>query len=706
MQSLSTNTTPTTGNLSGGGNKDLNNSEEKIQRRLAAIKTFNEVTQSEKDLLKNAGSSLSKSNAEVSTQLNKIKDFQKRYLKDPPNSTDKMLDFLGTTKGNGSESLSYIKKKVLEVAVKIEPTIAAIVKEQTIKALGCSQEQTYKGYNLNGLEISPLATLPQAEGIYIPVESIDFFSNLKSSPDTPFGKMFYEKQVPSASPIFKPYGGTKPFPMNKQMYQIMETQNLNKSYSQITGKNYLGKSGQNLFDFQYTTTNSFGVTGNYFRMLLLDRQNNVNNVGEFLSDYYSTIKLIDPVDVGMQLTNIVSGAVSINSQIGIGEITNQSKFMLIAQRVLGLCFDSRQEIDVSGTAKIAELDGVDDSFFELTEVDLRNIDIEITNVQNGVMEFVDCDNVKLPVDSESLVSQLIDFRDDVDNQTTEQQVNSINNILNSISQNPQWAPLLPSNFNAGVAIDKNIIKKIPLAIAAGVLSPKVLLPLYTLLSVVQSGATYTYNQNVTSVNEVIQSGNSNTSQGSNIVADGADFLKKYKKFSIDTISLINNEFLKVLFQELKRDILLLVASVLKDVTKSQRLKKYAIILKLIQLALIIAQLINDYRKCKSLMSSILLLLDTINGLGPKQLISRNDIPAPLLYLSQFLPGYSPERATINTIELLQGIGIPTGTLPDGSPNLMLLYNLMSNRGADTENAENGRIQGILTDGFNVTGKAG
>lgn len=693
QNSLSTSNNSTT--TSGGGVVDLNNAEEKIQRRLAAIQTFNEVSQSEKDLRKNAGSSLSKSNAQLATQLDKIKDLQKRYLKDPPNSTDKMLDFLSTTKGNGSDSLAYIKKKVLDVAVKIEPTIAAIVKEQTIKALGCSQEQTYQGFNLNGAQISPLATLPPINGIYIPVESIDFFSNLKSSPDTPFGKMFYEKPVPSASPIFKPYGGTKPFPMNKQMYQIMETQNLNKSYSQITGKNYLGKSGQNLFDFQYTTTNDFGVTGNYFRMLLLDRDNNVNNVGEFLSDYYSTIKLIDPVDVGMQLTNIVSGAISINSQIGIGEITNQSKFMLIAQRVLGLCFDSRQEIDVSGTAKIAELDGVDDSFFELSEVDLRNIDIEITNVQNGVMEFVDCDNVKLPVDSESLVSQLIDFRDDVDNQTTEQQVNSINNILNSISQNPQWAPLLPSNFNASVAIDKNIIQKIPLAVAAGVLSPKVLLPLYTLLSVVQSGATYTYNQQVTSVNEVIQSGNSNTAQGSNIVAGGADFLKKYKKFSIDTISLINNEFLKVLFQELKKDILLLVAAILKDVTKSQRLKKYAIILKLIQLALIIAQLIDDYRKCKSLMSSILLLLDAINGLGPKQLISKNDIPIPLLYLADFLPGYSPERATINTIELLQGIGIPTGTLPDGSPNLMLLYNLMSNKGVDTERAENEKVQIVL-----------
>jgi hypothetical protein len=702
MQSLSVGPPPSPNK----GMVSLSNAEQKIQSRLKALQTFSEVSQSEKDLIKDAGNSLSKSTAQLSTQLSKIKELQKRYLKDPANSIDKMLDFLGTTKGNGSESLGYLKKKVLEVAVKIEPTIAAIVKEQTIKALGCSQEQTYTGFNLNGLQISPLSTLPQSEGIYIPIQSVDFFSNLKNSPDTKFGKMFYEKPVPSASAIFKPYGGPKPFPMNKQMYQLTETQNFGKSFSQINGKNYLGKSGQDLFDFQYSKQNSFQVTGDYYRVLLLNRENKINNVGEFLSDYYSTIKLIDPVDVGMQLVNIVSGAISINSQIGSGEITNQSKFMLIAQRILGLCFDSRQEIDVSGTAKIAELDGVDESFFELTEIDLRNIEIEISNVQNGVMEFVDCDNVKLPVDTESLVSQLVDFRDNVDTQTTEQQVNTINTILNSISQNPQWSPLIPSNFNASVAIDKNIIKKIPLAVASGVLSPKVLLPLYTLLSVVQSGATYTYNQQVTSVNQVIQSGNSNTSQASNVVANGADFLKKYKKFSIEVISLINSEFLKVLFQELKKDILNLVALILKDVTKSQRLKKYAIILKLIQLALIISQLINDYRKCKSLMSNILLLLDTINGLGPKQLISRASIPIPLLYLAEFLPGFSPERATINTIELLQGLGIPTGTLPDGSPNLMLLYNLVSNKGVDAERGQNEKIVGVLKpDRFTIIGKA-
>jgi hypothetical protein len=56
-------------------------------------------------------------------------------------------------------------------------------------------------------------------------------------------------------------------------------------------------------------------------------------------------------------------------------------------------------------------------------------------------------------------------------------------------------------------------------------------------------------------------------------------------------------------------------------------------------------------------------------------------------------------------ELLQGLGVPTGTLPDGSPNLMLLYNLVSNKGVDNENAENGKIEGVLNkDRVTVTGK--
>jgi hypothetical protein len=98
---------------------------------------------------------------------------------------------------------------------------------------------------------------------------------------------------------------------------------------------------------------------------------------------------------------------------------------------------------------------------------------------------------------------------------------------------------------------------------------------------------------------------------------------------------------------------------------------------------VVSQLVNDYRKCKSLLDNILLLLNLIGQTFPVS------IPLPLLALSNLLPGTSPERASINAIEGLQAVGIPTGTLPDGSPNLMGLYNLIVNKANDKEEAENG-----------------
>ena len=679
---------------------DLNSTQQSISKKIDAFKAYNDVSRAEKSLLGRLGDSASESTSQLANQLNKIKDSQKRYQRDPQNSMDQLLGFLGQTQGNGSGTMTYLRKKVLEAAAKIEPKMVGILKDETIKALGCSVEQTYNGVSPSDLSLQPLPLRPQAEGIYIPVNSLDFFSNLKQSPETPFGKIYYEKPEPSGSTNFRPYGGDEPFPMNKQLYNLMTSDNQNRSFSQINGKNYQGKSGQNLFDIQYTKTNSFGVTGDYYRVLLINRENGegniTNNVGEFISDYYSTIKLVDTVDIGAQLVNILSGALNIQANVGYGQLDNQSRFSLIAARILGLCFDDRREIDVSGVAKVAELDGVDDTFFELNEVDLRNIEVNITNVQNGVMEFQDCDNIKLPVDSEVLVDQLIDFRDTLSGQSVESQVAVLEQIIDSISDNPNWSLTGPTELNVKVSINKNIIKQIPLAVAAGILTPKNLLPLYTLLSVVQSGATFTYNQAVTSANTVIQSantvGNQGASvgqQGSNIVNDGADFLRKYKTFSIQVISKINAEFLQVLYEILKRDIVNLVAIIIEDAAKSKIFKKYAIILRLVQIALIISQLINDYRKCKSLLDNILLLLSLVG-----QLVRRpgNEIPLPLLALASVLPGTSPERATTNAIELLQGMGIPTGTLPDGSPNLMLLYNLASNKGIDREESENGKVE--------------
>ena len=663
---------------------DLTSDFDNAKSQIASIKSYKDISAGTKELKKSAGNSFSQSTANLNSSLDKISNQQKRYLRDQPTSFDQLLQLINITSGSGLSSTKFLKKKLLEVVVKIEPQIQKLITEEALKALGCSQEQTFKGYDKTNLKLNPITTLPVGEGIYVPVQSLDLANLLKSPVDSKVGKISFEKNDPNViSGFYKPYSGPLPFPMNKTLNLRMEDSNLTRSYEQEFGKNYQGTSGLDLFDFVYTPTNQYGVNQPCYRVALIDKPANtltisgttpgqkINKVGEFLNDYYSTIRLVDKVDFVAILLNIISGVISIQSNLSAQEIEKGSQFSLIIQRILGLCFDSRREIDVSGVSKVAELDGVDDSFFELTEVDLRNIEIRISNIQNGVMEFEGCDNVKLPVDYDTLINELIKFRDTVDDQTPEQQVQSISNILDTLYQNPEWQAFLPTNFNLEVAVNKEIIKQIPLAVASAVLSPKVLFPIFTLLQVVEGQAKNTYNQAVTSGNTFIQSGNTTLGGVNNIINNGVDFLKVFKSFNIQLISKIGAIFLKALYDILKRDILLLISSVISDISKSQRLKKYTIILRLISLLLLLAQLIDDYRRCKSLIANILLLLKTIFGRP------NGKTPLPLLFLTQFLPGTSPERSTINTIELLQSVGIPTGTLPDGSPNLMGVYNLMT-----------------------------
>ena len=270
---------------------DVTNAEEKINSRIDALKTSIDVLKSEKDLKKSPGDSFQKAQENITSQLNKIKDLQKRFQRDPPNSMDQLLGFLGQTRGKNIETLKYLRRKILDTSAALEPKMVAILKEESIKALGCSQEQTYRGTPASLFQLQPLSTIPQGPNdgfLYIPVQSVDFFGNLKNAPDSQIGKVYYEKPEPSADQIFKPFGGREPYPMNKQFYQLMESSNQGRSMNQILGKDYGGASGQPLFDAQYTLNNGLGISGNFFRVALIDREDNsgntVNKVGEFISD--------------------------------------------------------------------------------------------------------------------------------------------------------------------------------------------------------------------------------------------------------------------------------------------------------------------------------------------------------------------------------------------------------------------------------------
>jgi hypothetical protein len=694
---------------------DLNQGQIEVKNKISAIKNFAQVSNSEKKLKRSAGNSESQGIPDIASSLDNASKDQKRYLKPPPNSFDQVLEMIGLTSGNGSETLKYLKKKLLLTATKIEPEIKKIITKNAIKALGCSQEQTFQGFTSTFLELNPLSTLPVGQGIYVPIESMDISGMLKTTTDSKIGKVVYEKPNPNViENVYKPYKGKVPFPMNKEFNNRLQGTFVTNSFNGEYGKYYQGVSNQDLFDFQYSPTNQFGVDQACFKVALISKVDptltvtggTVNKVIDFLEDYYGTIKLFDTTDFTAVIMNALSGAINIKANLTSDEISKQSQFMLILQRILGLCFDSRREIDVSGVSKIAELDGVDESFFELTEIDLRNIDVQISNIQNGVMELVDCDNVKLPVDYETIIDGLIDLRE-TENLSPALEVNKIIAISDSLVQNPDWKVLLPTNLNFQV-FDEDFIKKIPLSVAGAVLSPKVLFPIFVLMQSLETNATNVYNSAVTSANTFTQSGNTIGNSVNNLINSNVDFLKTFKKFNIEMVAEIGAIFVTELFNILKKDLINLMKPIIADIGSEALKAKLQMIERLITIALIINQIViavKDYKKCKSLIDDILIILNLISSLAPPG----SKIPKVLLLLANFLPGTSASRASINTIEELQKLGIPTGTLPDGSPNLMLLFNLASNKGTKKESAQNGKIQaiGISADGkpVRISGKS-
>jgi hypothetical protein len=445
-----------------------------------------------------------------------------------------------------------------------------------------------------------------------------------------------------------------PFAMNKELYSRI--QNINQPFSVPSGgQSYEGTSGQELFDISYVESyveNFQTIQGNFFKVDLKNRVT-TNKVSEFLKDYFSTIKLFDETNFFANLMNQLTGAISIKKGDGNADLEDLQKILLIIQRILGLCFDNTKEIDVSGIAKLSENDNVDESFFEFTDIDLRVIDSRVSDIKLGVVEFEECDNVKLPVDTESIVTALNNLVF-VDGKNNSNSIDDASNLTDVLTKNPDWFPIQ-------INIDLSFLKEFPKAMVSTILSPKVVLPLMI--------TTKSLGQNLD-----LQ------------ISSFMDFAKNLKSFFIKLASKIGEIFVKILFDIIKKDILSLVQSINLDILRNLNNKKLNIILTLTELLISISKIIKDFRECKSVID------DLLNALKLASRGFNDDIPLPLLISSRLLSGYSSERAFLNVIANFEELGLPTGTMPDGSPNLMLASIKATLDGADKENSSNGKLQ--------------
>jgi len=611
---------------------DINSTYKKATSKIEANQTYVEAKSNINRLKKKVGSVYEEDKKKIVSQLNNAKQFA-NSVKNFRLSTqfDELFRILSITSGQGSNTTAYVKNILIQALPELKKGVLDILTQEMFKSLGCSQNQTYVN-----------------QTIWVPVSSIDLNSIFTLTKDSKQYKLTFE--TASLSPL------VRPFPMNKQLYELI--QNPNQSFYNLYSINYKGGSSQDLFNIEYTTTGQNGQPGNFFKVTLFNRYNNLNSVYEFVSDYLATIEIIDNQLLVNNIMDILCGAFSISVNIGVKKVEDKSKFLLLLQRILGMCFDNKQEIDVSGVAKIPETDGSNQDFFEFSEIDLRNIESRVDNVKRGVIVLEDCNNAVVPVDFDAILNSLLQLNF-VDGPEFVSQVNSTTETLIT---NPEWVKLDIDLNIARQKIDLDFIKNIIHGIVMTVLSPKVLLPLVTMTKALQQNLSTEYDTFMT-------------------------FMKKFQSFMINFTSKVGALFVKILYDIIARDIKLLLKQIINDINRDYKEKWLNVILTLIQVVTAVSNLVTDYRQCKNVIDDIMRILDIVSSIFAR---AGRRVPLPLLFASSLLSGYSVSRAFADTILQLQVLGLPTGPLPDGSPNLGLAAIYASIQGQANEQFANGR----------------
>jgi hypothetical protein len=637
---------------------NLTNKYNKAKSKVKAYKTTSEAKQKEfNNFRENAGDNFDASYAKTFKNLNEWGDSvdgqlaqKKKQSQDKiKNQLDELLEVFMIVKDSNESTLdvqgdpTLDKKKGPLGAAKTQTVdtlidiynktilntrgrIVELWVKETIKTVGCTEEQEFT--------VSP---------IYIRVESLDLFQMLKTDPNGD-GELKYEKNDTN--------NGTIPYSMNRQMWDRL--QNLGMSFNTDYGADYIGASNNQSFDIEYVDQDNNGNFGNYFKVTPKPGTG-ISSITQFLYDYYLSIEMINIDEFITNLIDLLTGAISFDLSITDDQSREQSKFLKLLQRTLGLCFDNQQEIDVSGVAKLSVIDNIDDTFFEFTSADLKDIEERVNNITNGVVEFTDCNNVKLPL-------QITDIKDALNkNRDIPGDSDKLDNIISMIDEmgdTEAWKLLLPQiNFNASMKFD--LLKLFPMAVMQTLLSPKNLFGLFVAFKMVGN---YIIDQ----------------------IESLTEFLQRFRSFVIEVMSKIGAIFVEELFKEIKKNIDKLVKQLLEDIAFEAKDARLRMIAGLIRGLILVGEFINDWRRCKSVVDELLDALKIASrALG---------LPQFSLALAGGLPGMSKTRMLANVLQEMEKAGLPTGDLPDGSPNLMVQDKKSGIGGMLDEMQENGKVE--------------
>lgn len=376
------------------------------------------------------------------------------------------------------------------------------------------------------------------------------------------------------------------------------------------------------YTFQSLNNNSlFDLTWNVSTQKYTVSNLQNKSINTFFDDYYSSITFPD-------IEHVIKTSMLLSIQGDGSETslfnTSLDKVERLLQKLMTVCGNPTKRNELQNLNPIDLFDETDEDieyYFNFDDVEGIDLDAEEAR-HKGVLKFRDCNNFEIPKDT-TMIEDFIYFSG------IENINNLVDNTLNRVASSAyEQSDSSISLDNFKLSILNTFILNVPKAIISSVLTPKVFLPIVTVYKVVK---------NVISELDIYS------------------LMKTLSKlfFSIikDLFWFFIREFWRLVKPELIKFLSVLVAKILKN-----KNKRYIIIITAL-IALLTKILEYGIDNCADLFN---IVLQTINGALAASVPF--NIPGILLALSDKLPGYSEDRATLNIMERMESAGISLGPI--------------------------------------------
>tara|TARA_R110000824_G_scaffold56198_1_gene154036 strand:- start:2967 stop:5102 length:2136 start_codon:yes stop_codon:yes gene_type:complete len=569
--------------------------------------------------------------------------------------------------------LRVLNKIIRESIIATIPKIDDILFEEIIAAFNCdlSMLVPVDGDGLNG-------------PIVLNISQVDQLKQLFNDPASDVGKFMYE-QFPLSGSLYPP--GPVSYPVNRFLRDIT----FNGGVSVVAGgpgvpgnkQTIYGRSGRALFDIE-ALNNQFTIwpyykdePGNaqYVSAPALVNATQGPIVGatkftfvELLKDYFGNVRLIEIQNFLGALMEILTGFMSVrNKNFSIEDMLGLQKLMASVNKMLESCDGMDMHTSTDAVNALSELHD-DDSFFEFTAEESRNIDIEVQKKSQNVISLLSCGVVDIPVDNEILDegvdSILASFNQD-------EQMKEFDLVLQKFAATSAKKygfeiDLGSISLPAEIDFKENLIKKLPQILLYCVLNPKAVLPIVLTAKLLnQNGA----------------------------IPSGIDmFAKIFKRVIIRVVKAFLAEVAKRILALVKEILLRYIRDLIKRKLDEMNKKKVRMIAKLIEILFPLIIALQEAKTCKEIYNILLAALAANMPDIPF------GVPPFLVSAAKLRPGTSALGTFEKLIDKLQDHGIPIGDMPDGSPNLFMLSQFSLIQAQEDEKTDNAAGQGVIVEG--------